>query len=424
MVVAVVADNASAAQAASEGALLHCPNGHALGCLAHMLQLPVKQLLFDTPEFKGILDAFRTLAKYCRREQPQQALLKLQAAHLKVAQDEAAETLSRAVSEKDKKEAEDALVDVKARKPVVFLLDMEVRWNSTLSMLRRGVRLREFLPQLRHKFPDLPVVTSTQWDTIQEICVLLTPFYELTQAFSGDSYPTISLLLPGVRGCLAYIRGKNLQTPLGQKFARELYNATANRFSGANNVAVLAMYLDIRFHKSRGNEEENKNITAALISQCRAVKDRVGAVLPPTPAPSSATRRPTSLSFMEPQAPIITQPIVDEVTKYMNEKQVSFSTLPNPMTWWEEKKQHYPHLYELAKKFLVIPATSVTVERMFSISGVMDAPLRGRTAPELLDALVFLKSNFDWVIEVAPCLSDRVRAKYREGRLKKSRQCL
>lgn len=83
------------------------------------------------------------------------------------------------------------------------------------------------------------------------------------------------------------------------------------------------------------------------------------------------------------------------------------------MTWWEEKKQRYPHLYELAKKFLVIPATSVTVERMFAISGVMDAPLRGRTAPELLDALVFLKSNFDWVIEVAPFLSDRVRAKYR-----------
>jgi hypothetical protein len=38
----------------------------------------------------------------------------------------------------------------------------------------------------------------------------------------------------------------------------------------------------------------------------------------------------------------------------------------DPETWWESRRQDFPILYEMAKKYLVIPATSASVERQFS----------------------------------------------------------
>lgn len=55
----------------------------------------------------------------------------------------------------------------------------------------------------------------------------------------------------------------------------------------------------------------------------------------------------------------------------------------------------YPYLSLLARRLLCVPATTAPVERVFSTSGFMMRPHRGRLTKEMLAKLTFLKCNFD-----------------------------
>ena len=53
----------------------------------------------------------------------------------------------------------------------------------------------------------------------------------------------------------------------------------------------------------------------------------------------------------------------------------------------------FPHLENLAKKYLAIPATSTPSERVFSVAGIVVDKRRAALTPEMVDALVFLNKN-------------------------------
>ncbi|CAG5093187.1 Similar to Putative AC9 transposase (Zea mays) [Cotesia congregata] len=65
---------------------------------------------------------------------------------------------------------------------------------------------------------------------------------------------------------------------------------------------------------------------------------------------------------------------------------------PNPLVVWESIKYEYPHLWSVARKFLLIVATSVPCERLFSHAGLISNQLRSRLSPQHLNQLVFLRS--------------------------------
>ena len=62
--------------------------------------------------------------------------------------------------------------------------------------------------------------------------------------------------------------------------------------------------------------------------------------------------------------------------------------------WWKEKKIQYPSLYQLATKYLCIPATSVPSERIFSKAGEIMSKKRNRISVKHMNNLIFLKHNF------------------------------
>lgn len=64
------------------------------------------------------------------------------------------------------------------------------------------------------------------------------------------------------------------------------------------------------------------------------------------------------------------------------------------LDWWETKKESLPRLYSVARFIHSIPASSVASERMFSLAGRV-VSVRPNMRSELLDEILFLKSNFD-----------------------------
>lgn len=65
----------------------------------------------------------------------------------------------------------------------------------------------------------------------------------------------------------------------------------------------------------------------------------------------------------------------------------------NTLLFWKLHENSLPLLAPLAKKFLGVPASSASVERMFNISGHVFSNKRRRTGVKLFENLVFLKLN-------------------------------
>jgi len=64
-----------------------------------------------------------------------------------------------------------------------------------------------------------------------------------------------------------------------------------------------------------------------------------------------------------------------------------------PIDFWIKHKVLLGELFNLALKYLVIPATSVPSERIFSKAGEIMSAKRNRTHPKNLDMLIFLNKN-------------------------------
>ena len=80
-----------------------------------------------------------------------------------------------------------------------------------------------------------------------------------------------------------------------------------------------------------------------------------------------------------------------EIDHYFNEKIVPMST--NICTWWKDTAFIYPNMAQLAKKYLNIPATQASSERLFSLAGNILTDDRGLLLDEHVEEIAFLHEN-------------------------------
>ncbi len=78
-----------------------------------------------------------------------------------------------------------------------------------------------------------------------------------------------------------------------------------------------------------------------------------------------------------------------EISRYVGESPTSDS----PIEWWRNNQARYPLLSQLARRYLIIPATSVPCERVFSTAGYIVSEKRSCLLPENVNKLVFLAEN-------------------------------
>ena len=82
-----------------------------------------------------------------------------------------------------------------------------------------------------------------------------------------------------------------------------------------------------------------------------------------------------------------------EVDKYLALPQVDASSNFDLLEWWRMHQTMFPNLAKMARQYLALPATSASVERLFSAGGEMHSDKRKMTKEESLQQLLFVHKN-------------------------------
>ena len=65
------------------------------------------------------------------------------------------------------------------------------------------------------------------------------------------------------------------------------------------------------------------------------------------------------------------------------------------LEWWEKNAKKFPNLSVMARQYLGCPATSASVERLFSTVGICFSDKRKSSHADTLSDLVFTKLNVE-----------------------------
>ena len=85
--------------------------------------------------------------------------------------------------------------------------------------------------------------------------------------------------------------------------------------------------------------------------------------------------------------------IEDELKAYLELPQLKCKTEQEAIDWWVEKTKRFPNLSAMARQYLGCPATSATVERLFSRVGIAFSAKRKSSDPATVADLMFANAN-------------------------------
>ena len=84
--------------------------------------------------------------------------------------------------------------------------------------------------------------------------------------------------------------------------------------------------------------------------------------------------------------------VTKEVDRYLGVDVVA-GTCTSGLEWWKENETFFPNLSVLAKKYLAIPASSVSSERVFSLTGNIVNKKRARLSERTIGMITFMNKN-------------------------------
>lgn len=304
-------------------------------------------------------------------------------------------------------------------KPVKKLIQScATRWNSELFMLERAVDLRPSLVAViadrsifNKKAAQKIEISESEWNLMDSLVKVLKPFELATVVLSSDSEITISKVRPIIHKIITkHMKFNDDDSKLIKRFKSTVSDDLKKRFnfdeieeSEQKDITVshIASFLDPRF-KSMKFEESH--------SVRQAVKDKVEhlyqrARQDSTLSNSESCGNQSSRDELKKKIGFTAMDLLleddddsdgnlspnDEFQRYVAEKEVNHNLSAN--TWWREHEKIYPILAKLAKKYLAVPATSTSSERVFSSAGNIVRPSRSCLSSEMVSALVFLHQN-------------------------------
>lgn len=348
-------------------------------CFAHTINLVVTKSIDDSKICTELIGKVRDIVKY----------------------------IKKSVNASDELRKRQIDMGVKQGQIKKMILDVRTRWNSHFYMLQRFIDLVSIVGAILLTRPEAPpMISSSELDCVREMIELLCPFEKLTKEFSGDSYVTVSKVIPlvsCVREVVENIKPRN--EPIVQ-FKAELKKQLARRFDTIEHSSILAISttIDPRFKfmhfkdtvaKSKvvsylnkyAREYENESL-AKVGSDSSDESDKDDAEFDIWKYHKQLTHKnmKNKLSFSATPSTISET----EVQMYLSSPVTPIKR--DAIEIWEDMKSLFPKLSRIAMTYLPIVATSVPSERLFSEAGATVTQDRNRLLGTRLSKLLFLNS--------------------------------
>lgn len=279
----------------------------------------------------------------------------------------------------------------------------KTRWNSIYLMLERVFKNRCPIinviadrtitsAQMAQKLE----ISEQQWLKIEILVTLLKPFQVITTLLCGEKHSPTSMVRPLLKKLLD--NHLKLQVYDDQSiihFKQTIISDIKERFKLEWNlenivsVRQTASFLDPRYknldHEPITARESIRSFVIDLLNNTNVHNVNI------VNTQRELSHQKSALQFLYGDDISETNDLMTEFQNYLAEPQLKFDL--NPFDWWKSREEKYPTIAILAKKYLSIPATSVSSERCFSTAGNVVTSKRTSLLTKNVNLLVFLYQN-------------------------------
>lgn len=331
-----------------------------------------------------------------------------------------------------------------------LILDCKTRWNSTYLMINRFVEqypaivasaLDDRLKK-RDDFKKLNRIDDDHMTRMETFVGVMSLLYKITTAMCSEKRPTAGLILPMLAKLQEHLQDQPEDSCFGSELKKAVWKDLEKRYNDQEEKYFLeeATALDPRFKTYIMNEDAWYRIYEKLNNQEEAGNEQrvsddgvqqlplTGTELPDSQQefkelendgncdlemvrdskPTTVVTYQSKLSglgeiFIEddnniqttvPETPLpVAVRAQTEIAKYKSMNKIK--TTDDPLAFWKQQSEKLPLLAKIAQYYLVVQATSVASERVFSTAGDIINAERSCLDSENANILIFLKKNLE-----------------------------
>ena len=249
-------------------------------------------------------------------------------------------------------------------------------------------------------------MTAADWKNVRGYVDILKPFHDATKIEEGESYITLSLIIPVLTilydKTKAYYQSRD-HAGYGITFARKILASLKDRFGKypnfllSNPHCLLATYSDPRFAKIYYSRKPQMEQVRETVEEW--VKEEFNALIEEQDAPiaSALEAQPQKDFFWSALDQHLEDDSEDNATSIDSEMQrwkglSAPSRTSNPILIMESLKKDYPCMYKIFRKYSIFPATQNKDERLFSMVGRNTGPHCRKIKAETIEKKVIVGS--------------------------------
>ncbi|XP_041841820.1 zinc finger BED domain-containing protein 4-like [Melanotaenia boesemani] len=234
---------------------------------------------------------------------------------------------------------------------------------------------------------------------------VLSPFDQATRELSEEKRVSGSKVIPLMRMIHIELQrqASALTKPAAQELGANLRRRLTESICNMESLSVmtLATLLDPRF-KTVGffSPQRATEAVKRLKSECAAEMRSHEPDPAEEPSSSHGSEPSSGHNLWKPldmeveesrRTSNTTADSIVEVQRYLAESNTPRTQ--DLLQYWKNNQKTYPHLYQLALKYLCTPSSSVPCERVFSKAGELVSKRRNRLGAKTLQKLLILNKN-------------------------------
>ena len=265
-------------------------------------------------------------------------------------------------------------------------LDCETRWNSTLDMISRILKIRKLLEYMdgNEDFEECTIPQST-YELLRRLEDVLSPFKEATKELSGSNYSSYSMIFPIFNLLLEEIDRKlSAETMTSSRGLIQSLKDGLEQWKPKliDDDAMIATILDPRFNISHSCFQ-NEDVTRLEALLREKLNQEYGDVTTTSQLQEERDDSFRGKLFKK-------KSVEDEISVYLK---LEADGAVDPIGWWIDHKTSLRRLHRMALDLLVIPASSVPSEQAFSAAADVITDKRNRLSD---DSIEFLMCLYSW----------------------------